>query len=151
MADKELKKTEEKPSTSLTDKAATAEKTHKRSQSPAALSAQLVLKTKSQVGRLKSLSNLQSQLPTHAHSTSFNELKLIAEQVEQIHSVFCKEHEYLETVWPSEFLNHDYFETEVAAEEQQLVWSIKIMLNRLKEDVEAITSTRPTASSSSST
>ena len=126
-----------------------SDKTQKGATSPVTVPAQLVLKTKSQGGRVQALNNLRSQLPTHAHATSINKITLIIDQVEEIHSTFCKEHEYLEAVWPSKFLDHDYFEKEVAAEEQQLVWTMKILLNWLKEDVEAIMATRPAASSSS--
>ena len=142
------------PSTSLTvptesdRKEKTREKASSRASSPTALPTQFILKTKTQMGRINSLKALRSQLPTHSHSTSIEELKLIKAQVDELHSVFGNEHEYFESAWPARCLDHESFQNEVAAQETQLVWDIRIQLNRLREDVEAIASSRPSVSSS---
>ena len=157
MADKEVKITteakdakEEKPAIPSTlnvptePQATTSaqDKGRSRSTSPVVLSSRLIIKAKTQVGRFKSLCTLKTQLPAHAHSTSLEEVMLLTKQVEETHQEFCREHEHFETVWPAKFLDHEYFATEVAVQERQLVWELKLHLNRLKEDVQVITDLR---------
>ena len=125
------------------------EKSRSRSSSPVTLPTQLILKIKTQVGRVKVLKTIRSKLPTHAHSTSIDELRFTLAQVEELHQKFYNEHEYFESAWPAKCIDHEYFETEVAAQEAELVWDIKLHLNRLREDVEMLNSSRPSLTGSS--
>ena len=102
------------------------------------------------MGRVKVLKTIRSKLPTHAHSTSIDELRFTLAQVEELHQKFYNEHEYFESAWPAKCIDHEYFETEVAAQEAELVWDIKLHLNRLREDVEMLNSSRPSLKGSSS-
>ena len=126
------------------------EKSRSRSSSPVTLPTQLILKLKSQMGRVKVLKTMRSKLPIHAHSTSVEELEFTLAQVEELHQKFCTEHEYFESAWPARCVDHDYFESEVAAQEAELVWDIKLRVNRLREDVEMLNSSRPSLKGSSS-
>ena len=99
---------------------------------------------------MKVLKTMRSKLPTHAHSTSIDELGFTLAQVEELHQKFYSVHEYFESAWPAKCVDHEYFETEVAAQEAELVWDIKLRINRLREDVETLNSSRPSLKSSSS-
>ena len=125
------------------------EKSRSRSSSPVTLPTQLILKIKTQVGRVKVLKTIRSKLPTHAHSTSIDELRFTLAQVEELHQKFYNEHEYFESAWPAKCIDHEYFETEVAAQEAELVWDIKLRINRLREDMETLNSSRPSLTGSS--
>ena len=63
-------------------------------------------------------------------------------QVEEIHQAFCREDGNFEIVWPAKFLDHEYYATDVAVQERQLVWKMKLHLSRLKEDVQVISDLR---------
>ncbi|XP_076687373.1 uncharacterized protein LOC143379011 [Andrena cerasifolii] len=92
-----------------------SDKRDARSTSPSTLPANLIVKARSQLGRLNSLKTLQAQITTHAHTTSLDEV--LPAHVEEVHREFVKEHEYIWSKWPVKCLDHEYFATDMATQE----------------------------------
>ncbi|KAK0070817.1 hypothetical protein PV325_014028, partial [Microctonus aethiopoides] len=67
-----------------------------RSKSPTGLSAELVLKVRTQMSRLTSLGNILTTLPTDVNETSLEEIAMIKAQAEEIHKAYISTHQYLE-------------------------------------------------------
>ncbi|XP_011496534.1 PREDICTED: uncharacterized protein LOC105361126 [Ceratosolen solmsi marchali] len=90
-----------------------------RSATKEKLSDEHMLKTAGQFNRIATIKTLIESLPLSHLEADIDEIICIKEAIDEIHKTFNKEHQYIETTWPSTFITHDYFTQNAQGEEIQ--------------------------------
>lgn len=94
-----------------------------RSQMDGKLPMELTLKVQEQMARLTLLKEAEDSLIMSI--LSLDELLEFKADVEDTFNMFLKEHTYFEKVWPSAYLEHDYFRSNVFLEAQRVYASLR--------------------------
>ena len=92
---------------------------------------QLVLKVASQKVRLLFMKELLEVLPPSHDGLTLQEVDQWSAQVEEIHKLFLKQHEYFEMTWPTAHIEHEYFSTSIFNQEVSACSKLRRTLARL--------------------
>lgn len=117
-----------------------------RQESPTRLSAELTLKARTQMSRLRTIKTLGEEILSNLPRTSpLADVNTLLSQPDELHKAFQKEHAYFGVTWPEAFLDHDYFASDTHQLEAQYVVSARLGFNRLNQELTSSTSHQDTS------
>ncbi|XP_046145683.1 uncharacterized protein LOC123989000 [Osmia bicornis bicornis] len=124
-----------------------------RPRSPARLSSELQVRAKMQEERLDTMLSIVEDLQA---STAKEPLTIIASEVEitkttlmEMHLMFHQEHQALSRLWPVSQLDHGYYKTKVASQEEKVVLTARKLIAQLEHRLAPSTTTQTTTSTQS--
>ncbi|XP_046145489.1 uncharacterized protein LOC123988787 [Osmia bicornis bicornis] len=119
-----------------------------RPRSPARLSSELQVRAKMQEERLDTMLSIVEDLQA---STAKEPLTIIASEVEitkttlmEMHLMFHQEHQALSRLWPVSQLDHGYYKTKVASQEEKVVLTARKLIAQLEHRLAPSTTTQTT-------